>query len=130
MRLSLPLLLLFAIFLMNSSASVAQDSTPAKGIATFFAIPIAPYDFPIPEGTLILSINRPKAVEFKTTATVTMRGGARRVSVPIEAIGTGDCGNVPAGISSDVISGIIVPVTVKILAPTRGGSGSQCLASR
>ncbi len=107
----------------SASGTEAREERATGSVV--FASPEQPNEQLIPAGT---RVRTPAGVEFQTTATVTLpptEGAASQVSVPIEAIRSGEDGNVSAGAISVVPSLEEQGISVRNPEPTTGGRFEQ-----
>ena len=121
------------LFMYMSPFSVSAEEVQeqrASGIVAFSIQPIWRSDIEIPNGTIIMSscpCRRP-SVYFETLDRIYIKKLTRAATVEVIAVGTGECGNLPAGTLTAQIQGTLVPMSVTNPAPTHGGTGKVCNA--
>ncbi len=115
----------------SQSAVIASEALiakfKAKGIAHFKNLTQSVVQ--IPAGTVVYSTGQP-AVRFVTMNDTHLEAKANSfVEVPIQAVGAGQVGNVPANSITGIEGGLSLSVSVINLAPTTGGADQTAIAA-
>jgi len=115
----------------SQSAVIASESLvakfKAKGIAHFKNLTQSVVL--IPAGTVIYSTGQP-AIRFATMNNTHLEAKANSfVEVPIQAVGAGEAGNLPANSITGIEGGLSLSVSVTNLEPTTGGADESAIAA-